>query len=180
MTDDDPIIEITKLDAARRQLRAAVRLWFDGGDPIAIHTLAAATYEILHTLFRRRGLRGLIFDSDLVKDEHRAEWVKGIKAMAAFFKHADRDPDGVFQFNPFANEMLLFFSIKALEKMGEELGIEEGAFVQWIFVSRPDFLYEGAYDSTPANVIENFRNMGKLEFFKGYVEWRRHIDETCL
>jgi hypothetical protein len=61
------------MDAVRRQLCTAIRLWFEDGDPVAIHTLIAASHEVLHTLFRRKGLHGLIFDSDLIEDERRAE-----------------------------------------------------------------------------------------------------------
>ena len=32
-------IRIGKLDAARRQLQAAITLWFNDGDPVAIHYL---------------------------------------------------------------------------------------------------------------------------------------------
>ena len=32
-------IVVTKLDAARRQLRTAIRLWFQEADPVSIHTL---------------------------------------------------------------------------------------------------------------------------------------------
>src|SRR5207245_10811773 len=38
---DNAKITVTKLDAARRQLRTAIRLWFEEGDPVSIHTLAA-------------------------------------------------------------------------------------------------------------------------------------------
>src|SRR5579872_5153508 len=48
-------IRVTKLEAAKRQLTAAIRLFFDGGDEIAVHTLAVASYDILHTLSKRKG-----------------------------------------------------------------------------------------------------------------------------
>jgi len=51
-----PTLHINKLDAAKRQLRAAIRLWFDDGDPVAIHTLAHASHEIIHSLFKKKGL----------------------------------------------------------------------------------------------------------------------------
>jgi hypothetical protein len=178
MTEDEPKIRITKMEAARRQLRIAIRLWFGDDDPVAIHTLASAAHDILHTLYRRKGMKGLLFDSKEVKDEFRAEWARGIKASANFFKHADRDADGTFEFIPFLNEILLFFSVTALEKMGETLGIEEHALVQWIFISRPEFLYQGAYDTLPTNIIENFRSGGKHEFLKGYLAWQQTIDKT--
>jgi hypothetical protein len=60
-------ITVSKLDAARRQLRAAIRLWFQGEDPVAIHTLISAAHEIVHTLFKRAGLHGLMFDTDTSK-----------------------------------------------------------------------------------------------------------------
>jgi hypothetical protein len=65
MPDSAAKITVTKLDAAKRQLRTALRLWFDDGDPVSIHTLLAAAHEIIHTLYRRKGLRDLLFDSDL-------------------------------------------------------------------------------------------------------------------
>src|SRR5579862_9769286 len=100
---DAPIV-VTKLDAAKRQLRAAITLWFTGGDPVAIHTLAAAAHEIVHTLFRRKGLSGLLFDSPRIRDDKRAEFARAAKAAATFFKHAQRDPDGTLEFNPAMND----------------------------------------------------------------------------
>ncbi len=69
-------ITITKLDDARRQIKTAIRLFFADGDPVSIHTLATASHEIMHTLYRRKGLRGLIFDSDAIKEERRSEWAR--------------------------------------------------------------------------------------------------------
>ena len=43
-------IKISKLDAAKRHLETAIRLYFNYGDPIAIHTLACAAHGILSDL----------------------------------------------------------------------------------------------------------------------------------
>jgi hypothetical protein len=40
-------LHISKLDAAKRQLEVAIRLYFAWGDPVAIHTLAAAAINLL-------------------------------------------------------------------------------------------------------------------------------------
>lgn len=40
-------IQVTKLDAVRRQLETAVILWFHDGDPVSIHTLTGAAYQII-------------------------------------------------------------------------------------------------------------------------------------
>jgi hypothetical protein len=80
---DDAKITVTKLEAAQRQLRTAIRLWFEGGDPVSIHTLAFAAYEIAHVVSkkRNRARRDLIFDTLMIKEEHRAEWGKSIKGL---------------------------------------------------------------------------------------------------
>ena len=46
---------INKLEAARRQLDAAIRLTFSNEDALAIHTLAAAAYRIVRDILHRRG-----------------------------------------------------------------------------------------------------------------------------
>ena len=48
-------LRLTKLDAARRQLETAVRLYFHEGDPVSTHTLAAAAYNVLRALNKRQG-----------------------------------------------------------------------------------------------------------------------------
>ena len=73
MRRHEPKLKIDKLDAARRQLRTAIRLWFNNGDPVAIHTLVSAAHEAVHTLFRRAGFRGLMFDAPHIKEEYRSD-----------------------------------------------------------------------------------------------------------
>jgi hypothetical protein len=108
MADDTKIV-VGKLDAAHRQLRTAIRLWFEGGDPVSIHTLAFAAYEIAHVVSkkRNRARRDLIFDSLMIKDEHRAEWNKTIKDHANFFKHAKKDWDSSIKFAPILSELFM-------------------------------------------------------------------------
>ncbi|SOZ17206.1 hypothetical protein CBM2598_U10266 [Cupriavidus taiwanensis] len=49
------MLSVTKLDAARRQLVTAIRLFFKGDDPVSILTLAANAWEIIDTLCNRQG-----------------------------------------------------------------------------------------------------------------------------
>ena len=48
-------LHIPKLVAAQRQLRAAIRMFFDGEDELAIHTVASAAYRIVADLKMKRG-----------------------------------------------------------------------------------------------------------------------------
>lgn len=49
-------VHITKLAAAERQLRAAIRMYFDGEDDLAIHTVASAAHHLLADLKADRGM----------------------------------------------------------------------------------------------------------------------------
>ena len=48
-------IHVTKLAAAQRQLRAAIRMFFGGEDELAVHTVASAAYRVIRDLKERRG-----------------------------------------------------------------------------------------------------------------------------
>lgn len=49
------MLHVTKLAAAKRQLQAAIRLFFLQEDELAIHTVASASYSLLKDLKRDRG-----------------------------------------------------------------------------------------------------------------------------
>jgi hypothetical protein len=46
---------VTKLAAAQRQLRAAIRTYFAREDELAIHTVASAAYRLIADLKKHRG-----------------------------------------------------------------------------------------------------------------------------
>lgn len=173
-TPNEKII-VTKLDAACRQLRTAIRLWFQNGDPIAIHTLASAAHEVIHTLFRRAGHSGLLFDADFIKDEYRSDWAKLLKRNASFFKHAQRDPDGKLEFNPQTNIGLLSASLCGVGKLSAPLGVEEAALFLYLRVHRPNwFRHQLAKNGVPINLFHAFGHYEREDFFEMYEElWRR-------
>src|SRR6266478_5939088 len=78
------ILKLKKLDAAQRQLRTAITLWFHDGDPVAIHALAFAAYEVIHTVSKKRNpyRRDLLFDTLLIKDEYRKDFCIKLKEHA--------------------------------------------------------------------------------------------------
>src|SRR6266702_3691819 len=118
-------LTVGKLDAARRQLVTALTLWFNGDDPVSVHTLACAAYEIIHAVSEKQNpyRRDLLFDSFVVKDEHRREFNALMKGPANFFKHADRDGDAVITFKPILTELFFMFSILGIQLCGESLNL---------------------------------------------------------
>ena len=109
-------------------------------------------------------MSGLIFDSDIVKDEYRGEWAKSVKKHANFFKHAREDPYGTVEFNANINDYIILFSIKGLRRMEGAVGKEESLFIYWTLVKHPDLLKEGAHDTVPADLVNEFRHLNKREF----------------
>ena len=163
-----------KLEAARRQLRTAISLWFKGGDSVAIHTLAFAAYEIIHTISVKRdpNRRDLLFDTAWVKDEYRRDWNQCIRREANFFKHADRDGDSVIDFNPEFAQWFIFFAILGRELCGETASMEESAFKWWFQTTRPDLLTEEGCkflaEQMPVDNVEYLRTRPKSEFFEAF------------
>ena len=102
-------LQISKLDATKRQLETAVRLYFSEADPVSIHTLTWAAYQVLLDLNKTRG--GLPMLTELVSSPVLPDKVEEVKrrfsAAANFFKHADRDPVNILTFNPAQTEILL-------------------------------------------------------------------------
>jgi hypothetical protein len=66
--------QINKLEAARRQLAIAIRLFFDKSDPIAIHTLAAAAYQIFYDLSKEKEFISLVKGNSMIRETKRREW----------------------------------------------------------------------------------------------------------
>jgi hypothetical protein len=103
-------VSITKLEAAFRQLRAAILLYFSNGDEVAIHTLAYASHEILAQLAKAKGIRAGL-DGESVQMLGKSITAREARAFlglsAGFFKHAGRDADAVHMFQPEVNEHFL-------------------------------------------------------------------------
>lgn len=168
----EPAIAIGKLDAARRQLETAIRLWFAGGDPVSVHTLAYAAYEIIHAVSKKRNpsRSPLLFDSSVIKEEKRHIWASHLKEHGNFFKHGNNDPDGLINFRPGITDFFLLFSVVGLQYAGERLGGTETAIYSWFNLHRPDILSaEGQKlitDNVPVEVLNDLRSIPKKEFLE--------------
>jgi hypothetical protein len=180
----DATIKLDKLDAARRQLRTAITLWFNDGDPVAVHTLAFAAYEIIHVISKKRNphRRDLLFDSLKINDEYRRDWNAQIKRDANFFKHADRDPDLVIEFQPYLSQLFILYATVGLALCGDQPSYEESAFLWWFQIHNPksptDMWKKLVPDTLPIEGLDDIRNLAKRDFFdilmKSWRDRRRH------
>lgn len=171
-------LKLTKLEAARRQLKTAIELWFADGEPVSVHTLAFAAYEVVHFVSKSRNRsRDLIFDSALIKDEYIKDWNKLVRQDANFFKHADKDADGTIEFAPWTSTYFMTFAILGLELMGERPNDVEATFMFWHYFNRPDMLMEAGRkrfeDGIDRHVLEAFRSLPKKQFFETFLRGRQ-------
>jgi hypothetical protein len=120
----DQELKVSKLDAARRQLETVVRLYFHDGDPVSIHTLTAAGYNVLRDVNAKRGGAPMMVKDQLkqyVKPEMQKEFHDLLHAAENFFKHADRDHDAVLDFMPKQSELMIYDACsKYYELTGEQ------------------------------------------------------------
>jgi len=168
-----PRYSVTKLDAARRQLRVAISLWFQEGDGIPIHTLAGAAHQIITDINRHRGGKGILFDSPVFKEEYRKKAVARLKKEINFFKHADEDPDGVIDFAPKMSETFIMGALLGLETLGISHEPVEAAFITWFSFHHPELLTEKGrkYFNKCLSAYEtiNIMEMSPREYFELYL-----------
>ena len=98
---------INKIQAAERQLKEAIQLFFEKRDPVAIHTLGMASHEILYQLAKPKGIQGLLKNPDLIKDEYWKDYLSFINQHRNFFKHAKKDPHEVIEFPSEVNVLVI-------------------------------------------------------------------------
>lgn len=135
-------MEISKLDAARRQLDTAIDLYFASGDEVAIHTLASAAYELVTTLRSQAGMADEI--EEQIRPERRAEFRRLWNAEQNFFKHADRDADEVLEFTSSLTEIRMFTACQRYGSLGKSTEAMF-AFVTWYSLHNVDLLLDSPF-----------------------------------
>ena len=163
-------ITLSKLEAATRQLKTAITLWFDEADPVSAHALAFAAYEIFHSvsLHRNPYRRDLLFDSDWIKDEFRRDWLRHVKREANFFKHGDRDLEETLESNPDLTEFFILYASYARRLCGAPQSDEETLFSWWVQINRPTVLTDEGRkfigDRIPIDMLGHFRRLTRRQF----------------
>ena len=133
---DCGVESIGKIDVARRQIIEAVRLFFEGRDPVVIHTIIASAHQVLHDLGAKTGITGAI--------KNTSQWDSNFPFN--FFKHADRDPEEkiyVEQLQQLTSDFIMD-AIFMLQQISGNIPIEAKVFWSW-FVSK----YPDGFDNLP-------------------------------
>lgn len=164
-------IKLGKIDVACRQINTAITLWFTGGDPVSVHTLACSAYQIIHDINQQIGSRDLLYDSLVFKDEYRKEVVDQLKRSYNFFKHAEKDSTKTIEFNPASTDVFIMFTSLGLELLGVKPDEIRGAYTIYQMITNPKALTERGISQLEKIPEENRRHlttMPKQDFFLAY------------
>jgi hypothetical protein len=169
-------IRITRVAAARSQLREAIRLWFIDGDIPSMHSLACGAHQVIADINTSRGGRDLLYDTLVIKDEYRREWVNTLKEPYNFLKHADKDPNPEKDIDLYSDntEVVILFTCLGLELLGYPFELSERAFVIYFGLMHPEIWREGGdlFASFTADYISTVRGLPKIAFYQ-------RLDEFC-
>lgn len=126
-------MRLTKLEAAVRQLDAAILLFFEDRDPVAVCTLAAAAGRVLSDLTEHylpgQSWRSMV--PDRLPHVPRKKIYRMMDRIPNFLKHADQDFESVESFNEYENDLRLFIACDECEDLGHDLSVEMQVFQIW-------------------------------------------------
>ncbi len=168
MQAHQPILRLTKADAAKRQLETAIQLWFHDGEPTSIHALAAAAHQILDDLGKIRGDRTMFRSAAYVRPEFRKEFIKRLTDSENFLKHADRDPESILELKPGITPFMIMDAVQTYEAQAGEVSPIMKTFRLWMLIQHPqairdEFRAEWMHKLHLASA--EMGRMGKQEFF---------------
>jgi hypothetical protein len=142
-------IQISKLDAATRQLETAIRLWFYSGDPVSIHSLSAAAHTVLHDVAKHQGKTSILKDMSFFRPEKHKEIRDIFNKPQNFFKHADEDPDELLEFNPQVTEIFMLDALLTYEGLTGHLVALFGTFKSWMLLHHPELIEQKLASTLP-------------------------------
>jgi hypothetical protein len=135
-------MDVTKREAACRQLATAIWLYFEDIDPMSVHTLANAAGEIIDGLLKQQGFpSGRDESLGLIVPERRDEIGRLLNRGRNFLKHHSQ-PDSVLEgFGDEWNTLPIWVGCAGLRRLyGADVPLEVGVWEGWLSVVEPDLL----------------------------------------
>lgn len=177
----DFMAELTKIDAARRQTNAAIRMFFEGEDPIAVHTVAAAGHRIVRDLARQNGSEILSsFEQTLLPGVKGKFWA-AFNGSTNFLKHADLDA-GAQQDNVVyeaSNPILILVTICFFGELGLTHSTEMAALSVWCRLHYSQFFGPDLDQEKISEALTPMRGLSRKEskiFFRDLVRQQARVE----
>lgn len=160
-------ITVSKIEAARRQLETAIRLYFSDGDPISVHTLTAAAYDVLRDVTAQTSTDPMVLRRKVlgyVRPPYKTMINADVDVAEDFFKRAYHGTS--LDFNPDTTELMIFDACAQCTWLA---GKEPPLFITyriWFTANHPDVFilpdeFKEALQANALSIVE----MGSGEYF---------------
>ena len=158
--------QLTKIEVARRQLVTAIQLFFEGGDPVSIYSLASNAWEVIDVLCNKAGVSSMSNETrghvpagkDLKRDYVNSPYRN-------FFKHADRDPDAkLSSFDESNVDSIMMLAVEDYIRLNKRSPVEFQAFQLWYLATHIDKVADAALAKVLRPVdrfLPNIRNLSR-------------------
>jgi hypothetical protein len=161
-------IKVSKLDAARRQLETAIRLYFSEADPISIHALTSAAYQVLMDINAARGGTPMLKEQlpNWVRPDATESARRKLNEATNFFKHADRDHDEVLEFRPEATDLFLYDAVRKYRELTGEMVPLLGVYDVWFWLGPgAGFIVDPEREKARQRLRKSYPNATRASFF---------------
>lgn len=161
------IMQVTKIEAAKRQLNAAIRMLFSEEDPIVVHTLVGAASTIFTDLIRiqapHKSWDKLAQEANNITP---SQYFQIMRKAQNFLKHAQADHGEKLDFNPIDTEALTFWAVMNAGELAL-LSIEAQVFQLWYIASHSPIGDENQSPFREAfNLFGDLRHCSRMERLK--------------
>ncbi len=135
------LIQLHRIEAARRQIDAAIRMTFAGQDPVAIHAVISAAHRAIQDYYRSRGdVEAYLRLGDWIMPGHQARLWRHFYASEEFLKQAEWDPEAVFDLEDDTNDFMIVFAARWYHRLGLTVTREMRIFATWYVACNPGIL----------------------------------------
>lgn len=166
-------VKVSKLEVARDQLDAAIEIFFLSDNAVAVHTLTAAAYNVLRDIAKQDGSDFPFIKTGFIatlKGSEKNKVMAFLNAPENFFKHADRDPDGILEFDPQLTELML---MDACSYFKEKPGFKPkhfDAIKVWAGSLRADVSKDSPEGQFTLAAVQALKAGGKRKFWSWYCD----------
>lgn len=160
-------MDISKLDAAKRQLDTAINLYFKDADPVSIHTLTAAAHQILMDIAKPEGIKSFMKDTSIIRKGKEKEYLVLINEAENFFKHANKDSHSLLKFIPAQTEAFLLDAVEMYMQVTKEMPEDMSIYRVWFLLNNPEIVSdETKKQLKEKNInVERFKSKSRPEFY---------------
>lgn len=134
--------KLTRREVAGRELVTAIQLFFNDGDPVVVHLIAAACEDICVPIVRGKGQKPFRDEiEEMVRPEYLESWRLRQKAPYNFFKHGGANPDEELDFfDPRMNDMKLMSACYDYLRAFGNIPMPATVFMGWHLAEYPQLL----------------------------------------